>query len=409
MMNRNYDPFVTKVFSLLKHLHMKYGFSLVNSEIPRYVAMNEYWIKNPNDPNYQLMRITNKTASEFRNEEHRIRMIIENYNREMGKQISFLDIHVCDAAYDPSLEEFDHLNIEYEFYNGVDVHEIYPEIYSALKDKDEANTVGYAIKEGFALRRAKRKKEYTAFKTCPITYIVIIICFIVYLFEALLIRRYDNASAYIILGADYKTFTLGLKQYYRLFTCAFLHGSFLHLISNMYSLFVVGHSVERILGRKKYALLLGVSILISSLTQGIMTENSLLIGMSGGVYGLFTYLLMWLASKGQLRIGVLLPTILLNVYLNFLSTTAWLAHIGGIVAGMIIFQVCNSNQKAAPISMLMVVIVFMLFKYLTLKQINPFFQATDMEVANIYYQWGLKDYSLDLMARLLKVYSIYGG
>ena len=118
---------------------------------------------------------------------------------------------------------------------------------------------------------------------------------------------------------------------------------------------------------------------------------------------------MELGRKGQLKIRVLLPTILLNLYLNFLSTTAWLAHIGGIIAGMIVFLIYSKNNKIIPIATLVIVITFMIYRYATLKTINPFYQATDLEVANIYYQWGLKDYSMKLVARLLDVYQKFGG
>ena len=407
-MNGNFDPFVSKAFSLLKYLHSKHGFSLVRPGLVHLNDPREYWALNKNDPHYQLIRVSGKKASSFQSEAQRIKLVIQYFGKDIGRIPAFLDIHVSDETYDQSFEEYDYMNIDSEFHNGVDVSGIYPDIYSSLKDKAEANTIRYAAKEAINYRKEK-VKEFYELKSCGFTYGIIVLCFIIYLIEVLLARNYDDACAYIIMGADYKTFTLGLRQFYRLFTNAFLHGSFLHLISNMYSLFVVGHTLERFLGKAKYLFLLFTSILIASLTQGIMTENSLLLGMSGGIYGLFTFLLMELGRKGQLKIRVLLPTILLNLYLNFLSTTAWLAHIGGIIAGMIVFLIYSKSNKIIPIATLVIVITFMIYRYATLKTINPFYQATDLEVANIYYQWGLKDYSMKLVARLLDVYQKFGG
>ena len=411
-MNDNHDPFVRKAFSLLKHLHLRYGFSLIRPKSDNLNDPHEYWALNENDPYYQLIRITSKKASAFKSEQLRIRLVNEHVRREIGKIPSFLDIHVSDEAYDPSFEEYDYMNIEEEFHNGVDVSGIYPDIYSALRDRQDEEeqkaAARRALKEQLEHHKERLQENYSV-QNCAITYGIIILCFVIYLIEVLLSRNYDDACAYIIMGADYKTFTLGLRQYYRLFTNAFLHGSFLHLISNMYSLFVIGHSMERLLMKRKYIFLLFTSILIASLTQGIMTENSLLLGMSGGIYGLFTYLLMHLHKTGRLQFRALIPTIILNVYLNFLSTTAWLAHIGGIVAGMLVFLILNNEKKILPVSVLIIVIVFMMYRYLTMKTINPFYQATDLEVANIYYQWGFKDYSMKLVARLLEVYQKFGG
>ena len=76
---------------------------------------------------------------------------------------------------------------------------------------------------------------------------------------------------------------------------------------------------------------------------------------------------------------------------------------------MLVFLILNNEKKILPVSVLIIVIVFMVYRYLTMKTINPFYQATDLEVANIYYQWGFKDYSMKLVARLLEVYQKFGG
>ena len=59
-MNDNHDPFVRKAFSLLKHLHLRYGFSLIRPKSDNLNDPHEYWALNENDPYYQLIRITSK-------------------------------------------------------------------------------------------------------------------------------------------------------------------------------------------------------------------------------------------------------------------------------------------------------------------------------------------------------------
>ena len=400
------DPFIAKVFRLLQVLNLKYGFVLFSGESELFDLGKEYWLINKDDPHYQIIRITYKKAADFKQEENRIKAMIALLSKEVQSDLnSFLDIHVNKDVYDPSFEEYDHINLEYDYADGVDLHEIYPEIYKAISPKEEANNLAFVGKEV----AKSRFKNILKRRPTPITYGLIILCILVYLFEIILARRYSEASAYIVLGADYKTFTLGLKQVYRLITCAFLHGSFLHLFMNMYSLYIVGHGVEMISGGKKYVAILFFSILIASLTQEIMTENSVMVGMSGGIYGLFVYFLMFLGQRGQLRWGVLMPTILMNVYLNFLSTTAWLAHIGGAVGGMIMYMVLNSKDNRGPIALLIVVFAFMIWRFATITTINPFYQGTDMEVVNIYSDIGLHNYSVNLMKRLAQVYKMYGG
>ena len=403
------DYNVAKAYEIIKILSRKYGFVFLNNYL--HIPGNKfgYWLINPDDPHYRLIRITGKEAAEFKNEEYNVKSIVNSLQKHHGIELPFLDIHLSREKYDSSYEEYDYLNLEYDYTDGVDVHEFYPEIYTAIPEKQVANNIGYAFIEGFKQAKYNVKEKIKNGSFNYVTYGLVGICVLVYIAELILKNRYSESSAYIILGADYKTFTLGLRQLYRLLSNALLHGSFLHLLTNMFSFCIVGCSVERNCSRTKYILLIAVSVLVASLTQDILTENGLLIGLSGGIYGIFTYYIMWMMRYKHLDFRALIPTILINLYLNFLSRTAWLAHIGGLIAGMIIFLIYNNEQKAGPIILLVIVVGFLAVKYATIKTINPFYAATDMEVANIFYEWGFKDYSTKLVGRLLEVYQKYGG
>ena len=410
-MNDQLDYNIAKMFALMRLLNKKYGYSIPNKTLKDLNTHQiEFWMFNLKDPHYQAIRITSSKASEFAKEEKKVKERLEYTKGIFRNAVSFLDIHISREEYDPSYEEFDYANIDYHFHSGVDIEKYYPGIYSAIISDRQPNDINFLIMQGLDIKReAITRDTKTNFKNYPITLSLMILCTVVYGIEMVLSARYSDAASYIIMGAEYKTFTLGLGQYFRLFTNAFLHGSFLHLFSNMLSLFIVGRPVEKILNKKRYILLLLVSILTASLSQGILTENSLLLGLSGGLYGIFIYFMIALLAKGGLNFTALLPTILINLYLNFLSQTAWLAHLGGAIAGMVMFMVYNRKEKTDPIILLVVMLGFMIYKYLSLKTINPFYQATDMEVANIYYEWGLKDYSVKLIARLLGVYKKFGG
>lgn len=51
------------------------------------------------------------------------------------------------------------------------------------------------------------------------------------------------------------------NEWWRLLTGAFLHGSFLHIAFNMYVLFALGPTLERVLGHGRYLLLYIVAAL----------------------------------------------------------------------------------------------------------------------------------------------------
>jgi len=126
------------------------------------------------------------------------------------------------------------------------------------------------------------------------------------------------------------------EQWYRLFTSAFLHGDFWHIGFNMLVLFLLGPSLERILGHIRFIALYLISALAGAVASFVWAPlDTLSIGASGAVFGLMGALIV---AGRRLRYDVTQVLILLgiNVVLGFLRPGIdWRAHLGGLVAGVI--------------------------------------------------------------------------
>ncbi len=142
-------------------------------------------------------------------------------------------------------------------------------------------------------------------------------------------------------------------------SCMFLHGGWMHLLSNMWTLWIFGDNVEDRLGHAKYLafyLLCGLAAsgtqLIASWGSGVPT-----IGASGAVAGVMgAYFLLYPHARvltlvpvfGFLRVIEIPATLFLGFWFlsQFFSGVAslshagrvggiaWWAHIGGFAAGM---------------------------------------------------------------------------
>lgn len=130
-------------------------------------------------------------------------------------------------------------------------------------------------------------------------------------------------------------------EYYRLLTSMFLHeppsaggAFFLHILFNMWALYVVGPPLEALLGRARFVsiyLLTGLagSVLAYVLTPPYIPE----LGASGAIFGLFGALLV-VGRRLRLNIQPIALTIGLNLVLSFsLPNISWQAHVGGLIAG----------------------------------------------------------------------------
>ncbi len=140
------------------------------------------------------------------------------------------------------------------------------------------------------------------------------------------------------------------------FSFMFLHGGLLHLISNMWSLYIFGDNVEDRLGPLRYLLFYLLCGLSSGLTHLLfnLSSNVPAIGASGALAGVMgAYFLLYPGAKILTLVPVLFIPLFFEIPAFFFlglwivlqvvnalfshgeaSGIAWWAHIGGFAAGM---------------------------------------------------------------------------
>ncbi|WJH24561.1 rhomboid family intramembrane serine protease [Pseudarthrobacter defluvii] len=134
----------------------------------------------------------------------------------------------------------------------------------------------------------------------------------------------------------------GAFEPWRMITSAFLHSpdSLLHILLNMYTLWIFGQALEPILGRLRFLALYLISAFGGSV--GYLLLNPLLVpgqglvglvGASGAIFGLFGAMLLVQRQRGgdTRQLWVLIA---INGVIGFLIPhIAWQAHLGGLITG----------------------------------------------------------------------------
>jgi membrane associated rhomboid family serine protease len=142
----------------------------------------------------------------------------------------------------------------------------------------------------------------------------------------------------------------------------FLHGGWLHLGGNMLYLGIFGDNVEDVLGHTLYLVVYLAAGVAAALTQVIVAPGSMvpMVGASGAIAGVLAiYLVLYPTVPVRVLVPVFvfmriarLPAVIvlgmwfviqlfngfLSLGMETLSTggTAWFAHIGGFVVGLIV-------------------------------------------------------------------------
>ena len=135
---------------------------------------------------------------------------------------------------------------------------------------------------------------------------------------------------------------VAVAEPYRFLTSAFLHSTsfLLHIVFNLYALWLVGPYLEGLLGRAQYAALYLLSAVGGSVGFYLLVSPSdpqawqtSAVGASGAVFGLFGALFVVNRRLGR-DVGGIVVVLLINAVLGFVASgIAWQAHLGGLITG----------------------------------------------------------------------------
>ncbi len=178
--------------------------------------------------------------------------------------------------------------------------------------------------------------KYKPFLIKKITFLIIIMFIIEILSNAL----QDN-KAIITLGAkSIPEITNG--EYWRFLTCVFLHGNIFHLMLNLGGLYIFGKEVESIYGTFRFFLIFIFSAWGAGLTSYIFSDG-IAIGASGAIFGILGSLIVFFYKQKEKITGAnikfrsMYTVAIINIVLGFLLPRIDnSAHVGGLVAGLII-------------------------------------------------------------------------
>ena len=172
-------------------------------------------------------------------------------------------------------------------------------------------------------------------KTPVVTYLLIAFTILVYIVEQYLYRR-TGSSAIFLWASKFNPFIIQ-GEYWRFITPIFLHGGFLHLAVNAYSLYAVGPDVEKMFGRVKFILIYLVAGTLGNVASFAFCP-SVSVGASGAIFGLLGALLY---------LGIRYKEVISSSYVTNIVTMTMFnlayglahrgidnyAHMGGLVGG----------------------------------------------------------------------------
>jgi membrane associated rhomboid family serine protease len=172
----------------------------------------------------------------------------------------------------------------------------------------------------------------------PATFALIGINVIVFLIEL------AGGGAGSLSGGGTVIHDLGLRgpdvangDWWRVITGGFLHAGFLHILLNMYVLYIAGSVLEPGIGTPRFLGIYFVSLIAGSLGALIVDPNSLTVGASGAIFGLMAAVIVVARGRGVEQIASQFGLfVVLNLVLTFsISGISVGGHVGGLIGGAV--------------------------------------------------------------------------
>jgi len=184
------------------------------------------------------------------------------------------------------------------------------------------------------------------------TFVLIAANVAVYAYTSVLSRSLTTSETVIDAFGQYNQAVFN-GEVWRLFTAIFIHADIVHIFGNMLFLLIFGLRAEDMFDVKEYMLIYFGSGLSGSLLSLAFGPDSISIGASGAIFGVLGAAVIGLALiNGRRSLGSIMFALAYAFFflvINIGPNVDYLAHLGGLAAGLLIGYALASSRRYKPL------------------------------------------------------------
>ncbi len=331
-------------------------------------AKDEIWLEN-SENDYEIVRIvtnyihndeqlnidlfrTKQIVKKIKNKTFSFRINTLSIFLNLGNNVHLKDTRVknIDLVKLNSWGDLGHYNF---------IIDTFPDILEVEHPEEEGLALFMKLTDDINDRNkeeAIKAEDIFSRKRPIVTYALLISNLILFIAMALSSKNMANLDAITLyhFGGLTNYHTMGsITEMYRLVTSIFLHAGLIHLLCNMYSLYVLGPQVENFFGKKKFLLIyLGSGIIGNLFSMLYQADNIISVGASGAIFGLLGALVYfgyhYRVYLGQVLKAQIIPLIILNLFIGFaVSGINNIAHVGGLIGGYMVTKAVGIKYKTS--------------------------------------------------------------
>lgn len=330
-------------------------------------AKDEIWLEN-SEQDYQIVRIVTNyihNDEQFDFDIYRTQQIMRRIKRKtfsfkMNALSIFINLGENVHLDDTEVEHIDCIELKEidDIKNYNFVTEVFPTITKVDKVTEKGLELFMKLTEEINHKNqedAEKAEDVFSKKRPIVTYALLIsnlVLFLAMILSGANAFNVDPATLYNFGGLVNFSSMEGLQGLYRLVASMFLHGGAIHLLFNMYALYIIGPQLESFFGKWKYlTIYLGSGIIGGLMSMLFQSDYVVSVGASGAIFGLLGALLYfgyhYRVYLGTVIKSQIIPLIIFNILLGFmLPGINMVAHLGGLFGGYLVAKLVGVKYKS---------------------------------------------------------------
>ena len=229
---------------------------------------DEIWLENLNS-DYKIIRIVSKyihNNEQLNFDRFRARQITKKLRKKtFSFKMNVINIYIDLGDNVTNIGDYDDKNISVFISKIGDIKKsvmskIFPDIVEKTHHEEKGMDFLFKITDDINVsneRKNKKMEKIFSSKKPIITYILIVLCCLMFIISGFGIDTMDLVK----YGANIGTLVKN-GEVYRLISYMFLHAGFIHIFFNMYSLYIVGPRVEDFYGKWKFLIIYMILLVV---------------------------------------------------------------------------------------------------------------------------------------------------
>jgi len=158
----------------------------------------------------------------------------------------------------------------------------------------------------------------------------------IYIVTSIASGNYIQTSREVMLILGQANYLVLQGHLWQLFTSIFVHANLVHLFGNLIFLMIFGLGAETLYGWRKYCIIYFASGLFGSFLSLLLGLNTISVGASGAIFGLFGAVTIYSGKMSMQTVLVALMYALYFFILNIGVNVNVFSHAGGLLVGLIL-------------------------------------------------------------------------